>query len=399
MLISHLPYKIAQFGAHIFSESLVGAVAWARVQKVDAQAVFCDIGMPLLGFMRPPKKRLRVGEWYLVQICKDSYANKGARLSLDICLRAPYLWFMPNGVGVQVSRHFTGDSSVLVNLEGGWIVRRHANQSENLAKNAQALIDLWADICNAPRQVGVVWQMPFVAQALLAWLDDGNQSVWHCTDMADIDTLRQYLAQFAPSMAIQTQYAPAQLLPILQKAYARLGVQSLPSGGNFCIQLTEAMAVVDINAGAKSGVCANVETARQIMDFLIGMRVGGLVAIDFIDGDLTLPLSILQKSLRRYGVSAPKLQANHGVVVLSLPRKSASILHDRHHMDKIDITMQLCAYFDYCHAQHKYQRKLTVALPTDVFAEQSQDFVQKVSAYLGVSIDWQFMPACVIKPC
>ena len=163
-------------------QRMVGNIYKGRVENVlpGMQAAFVDIGEERNAFfyvddIPHPRGEERVegratiqqllhaGEEVLVQVMKDSFGSKGARLTGHITLPGRYLVLMPglNYVGVSRRIDSQGERERLKRLmeelrppEVGLIVRTAAEgaDQESLGNDLQFLLRLWKKIINLSKK-------------------------------------------------------------------------------------------------------------------------------------------------------------------------------------------------------------------------------------------------------
>ena len=238
------------------------------------------------GGWEPPES----GEGLTVQISRAPRADKLGVARCAVVLTGRGLVHLPFESGVKISRRLEIDGDRRAALEalvagrpGGWIFRRAAGEleSEDFAAEVAMLAgegqNAAAPEPNLPapdafRRLATDYPAPdrILASGLVA-----QRSV------------ERWCQAFAPSLAARVQAAPAALFDLhdLDEAIAALADQRVPlgGGGSLVIEPTEALTVIDVNAGAESNLLsANLAAAAEIGLQLRLRHIGGIVVIDFI---------------------------------------------------------------------------------------------------------------------
>jgi ribonuclease E/ribonuclease G len=261
--------------------SPVGAVVEAKVVRaipgLGTILAMAD-GTELL--LEREKTALVSGAIVTVQVTKAARGEKLATATRAIALTGRALIHLPMENTVKFSRRLTLDESgraaiaaQLAGAQGGWIVRRTAG----LADPA----DLAAEIANLPSGSAPD------AFARLA----GDNSL-PPPDRILVDglaakrTAERWCAAFAPSLLprIESEAAIFDLYDldsaIESLADARV---NLPGGGSLIIEPTEALTVIDVNAGSDSNILSvNIAAVSEVARQLRLRHIGGIVVIDFI---------------------------------------------------------------------------------------------------------------------
>lgn len=294
--------------------SLLGSIFLGRVERIATglDAAFIDLGTGKPGLLgvadaRGPKGRverigtlLRTGQSVLVQVKADAVGAKGPTLTMDVTLPGRFLVHAPLARGIAVSKRLAqgpARTELVRRLESvvlgeGWIARSGAATTppDVLAQEAEALVLAWR---------AVQQQATGAAPALLRRGPDAAQRalIEHGTpariaaegkDLAA--SLAAWCAEFAPDLAdrVETYTASPGLFEMSDldsEIDTLLGVRvPLSAGGSLVIERTEALTVVDVNAGERGNALdANLEAAREIARQLRLRNVGGIVVVDFVN--------------------------------------------------------------------------------------------------------------------
>ena len=256
---------------------------------------------------------LKEGQEILVQVVKEPFSNKGARLTTHLSLAGRFIVYMPydnhNGISRKIVSHDERQRLREAIKEfgfartGGFIVRTVAGEQarKELIKDGKFLYKIWLQI-----------QKLADKKAPPALIYKEYDLVWkivrdHLTDQVDklvIDSHEDYLKI---RKFVQTLIGKEQMTKIhhyrgqtplfkskgvskqLEKIYDTKVV--LKSGAYIVIEPTEGLIVVDVNSGKfktkaspeEAAFMVNFEAAPEIARQLRLRDLGGIIVIDFID--------------------------------------------------------------------------------------------------------------------
>lgn len=332
---------------HAERPSLLGHVFLGKVERIATglDGAFVDLGNGLSGLLsggdvRGPKGRprgrderigtlLRTGQPVLVQVKADAVGAKGPSLTMDITLPGRFLVHAPLGRDVAVSKRL-GSGPERAELArriqdiapgSGWIVRAGAAAADDglLAAESDALHLAWRTLSEAAERTSppalllpgpdtprraliehgaagverIIVDDPGLARGLAAW----------CADRAP--DLEQRVVQHDPrplaaAMGGKRLFDLRDLDADIEEL---LGIRvPLAGGGSLVIERTEAMTVVDVNAGERGNpLDVNLEAAAEIARQLRLRNVGGIVVVDFVNmrnrGDAERLLNALSRAV------------------------------------------------------------------------------------------------------
>jgi len=254
---------------------------------------------------------LREGQNIMVQVAKEPVGNKGARLTSHISIPARHLVLMPTVNHIGISRRIE-DREERERLKGiiqeirpndlGFIVRTvgESASKEKLKSEMDFLVKLWANIqTKMERRASPGLLHKDLSISLRAIRDLFTREV----DRLIIDSKEEYenIMEFIVAFAPKLKYS-IQLYEECEPIFDALGFEMeisralqnkiwLKSGGYIVIELTEALAAVDVNTGSYVGkrnleetiLKTNLEAVKEIAYQLRFRNIGGLIVIDFID--------------------------------------------------------------------------------------------------------------------
>lgn len=256
---------------------------------------------------------LKEGQEILVQVVKDPFSNKGARLTTHVSLAGRFVVFMPydqhSGISKKIEsqeeRQRLRETLKELNFTktGGFIVRTASLEKgrAELLRDAKFLYKIWTQILKlaekkqAPsliyQEYDLVWRVV---------RDYFTDKVEHLT----IDSYDEYekIRQFVQNLIGKDQVSKVQHYKGHIPLFKAKGVSkelekiydtkvALKSGAYIVIEPTEALTVVDVNSGKfktraspeEAAFMVNMEAAVEIARQLRLRDLGGIIVIDFID--------------------------------------------------------------------------------------------------------------------
>lgn len=301
----------------------VGNVYKARVKDIipGLSCAFVDIGLAKNAFLyagdiiSPDKKRgghvfdlLKSGQDILVQVKKEAFSEKGARVTGNITIPGHFLVLLPFQGEVSISRKITDSKRreylrSLVNSfkpgEYGCILRTaclEADDDEILSELAD-LIKVWHEIQDRYQRMktpSIIYEdIDVLERTLRDYLDVEIRRIILNNERLR-DRVLNYLQQKA-TICKAVLYEPGDLFEKygLEKDIRRALRRKvwLKNGGYLIVDETEAMTVIDVNSGKYTGkddfedtvFRINLEAAIEIPRQLRLRCLGGIILIDFID--------------------------------------------------------------------------------------------------------------------
>ena len=302
---------------HAGRPSLLGAIFLGRVERIATglDGAFIDLGMGKSGLLiasdaRGPKGRverigtlLRTGQSVIVQVKTDAVGGKGPSLTMDVTLPGRFLVHTPLGRSVAVSKRLgSGPARAelarrveAVAVGQGWIVRAGAAAASDdlLAAEADALRMAWRSVSVAAEGgAAPALLLPGLDAARRALVEHGAAEPGHIlVDGPEfLRDLTGWCEERAPDLAdriVRHDGLPRLFdLRDLDAEIDRLLGPRVPlsGGGSLVIERTEAMTVVDVNAGERGNpLDVNLEAATEIARQLRLRNVGGIVVVDFVN--------------------------------------------------------------------------------------------------------------------
>jgi ribonuclease G len=319
------------------SRNLVGRVYKGRVENVvkGLRGAFVNVGLRKNGFLPmveipefdaldddddnggksgkagPRTITLDEGEDILVQVVKDPFAQKGARLTSYVSLPGRHLVYFPNAERIGVSRRIRdrrersrlrSAARKFKSRHAGLIIRTMAEDAkiEYLRDEYKRLEHTWEtlrDRAEAAKSPAVVYDEPSIGIKLVRDLLDDNVEKVVLDFPERYEEIQTYLTNVAPKLRRKIELYRGQV-PLLEQTGIEAELDRvfqkrlwIKSGGFITIDQTEAMVAIDVNTGRSSKeddperliFSTNMEATAEIARQIRLRDLAGLIVIDFID--------------------------------------------------------------------------------------------------------------------
>lgn len=323
---------------------LVGNIYKGKVTNVlqGMQAAFVNIGLEKNAFLyagdtlaykeelkdvTESRLNLKAGDKIIVQVVKDQFGSKGARVSMNVTLPGRLVVLMPMLDYVGVSRKITDEdkrNALIEYVKGvkpqgyGFILRTQAEDCdlEELRREMNELVAKWEKIKNT---------IPSKKVSSLVYKDE-DLAVRAVRDMLrnDVDKVvinnRKMYEEFVRAFPDLYNSKPDlfEIYTGVEDLWERYKITeqidglldrrvNLKNGGYLIIDRTEALTVIDVNTGKYVGDknleetvfetnrIAAIEIARQLRL----RNIGGIVVIDFIDMNNSIHIDKIMETLQQ----------------------------------------------------------------------------------------------------
>ena len=326
-------------------QRIVGSVFKGKVTSVvpGIGAAFVDIGLGKNGFLyvsdivtppheeeailetepaahtRPqPMRRSRIDELVkpnqeiLVQVVKEPFGTKGARLTTHLSLPGRYLVLMCNDPRLGISKRIEDPQerarlreflkALRFSPDVGLIVRTAGigKAQKDFARDARYLEGLWQRIKRLERRAkapACVYQEYELAPRVIrdSFTEDVHRII--VDSKVELKRLSRFLHMLMPGVRVRLDLYQGDE-PLFEHAGLEEQIESLfekqvslPSGGSIVVEPTEGMVAIDVNTARFTGRRNLEETAFQVdkeaadeVARQLRLRdIGGIVVIDFID--------------------------------------------------------------------------------------------------------------------
>ena len=252
------------------------------------------------------------GELLLVQISKEAINNKGPRLTTEVTIPGRYLVLVPFSNKVSVSQKIKNKAErerlrqIMFSLKPNnyGVIVRTAAQGKGSAVFHNELKDLqqrWESIVQKSAGVKGPQLIESEIDRISAYLRDVLNNTFNAIYVDDQNLyyeIKDYLSEISPgSQKILRYYTgKADIFEYfdvdkqIKRSFQK--VVPLKKGGYLIIEKTEALYVIDVNSGNKTGAKLDQETNAFQVNLLavdeiarqLRLRdMGGIIVVDFID--------------------------------------------------------------------------------------------------------------------
>ena len=257
--------------------------------------------------------QLKEGQEILVQVVKDPFSNKGARLTTHISLAGRFIVYMPYDTNRGISRKIQSPDErrrlreVLKEFNfvktGGFIVRTVSSDqdSKELVRDAKFLYKIWQQIVllaekkQAPaiiyKEYDLIWKIvrDYLTNEVDKLVIDSQE---------DALKIQKFVQSLIGKHVINKIHYHKSKRPLFQEKGVSKELEKiydqrvyLKSGAYVVIEPTEGLIVVDVNSGKfrtkaspeDAAFMVNMEAAPEIARQLRLRDLGGIIVIDFID--------------------------------------------------------------------------------------------------------------------
>jgi len=330
-LINDLGKLIECHPFSIKSASIVGNIYIGVVKKKikGIGGYFVDFGEEKNGFLPIIKSNntLSPGESVVIQIEKDAYATKGAKLSTKLSFNGEYAVLVTDSTDIHFSTKLPEDTrtkglkSIFKQYKSedfGFIVRTNAYEGKNEAIKEEILelIEAYNHMVAVKEYRPNYTLLHSANKGWIKYVRNMNKTDLETIVVESVDDeimINNYLSEISLHKNITVTlrehlYLLFDLEVKLQKATNRK--VWLPSGASIIIDRTEAMYVVDVNSdkniskrnNQRNLLKINKEAAKELAIQIRLRNLSGIILVDFIDlvyeNDVTELLSYMEKCLK-----------------------------------------------------------------------------------------------------
>lgn len=326
-------------------ESDVGKVYVGIISNVlkGIEAYFVDYGKEKDGYLsfEDVDSPLSPGQFVTVQVSKDAYDTKGAKLTTRISLAGEHLVLLTDSDRVMFSKKLPEDEHtkelkqfLIKKAKGyGLIVRTNAYQKDltSIEQEFDLLLNRYQSIMNSkdfrkPRTLLFEGDSKWIQS-----VQNMNKEKIEGIEVDDPQVHQQLLAYLGKN---QLEHIPLQYhskISLFQKydfakAFKQIGFRKvyLSSGASIIIDKTEAMYVIDVNSdknqssSKKNILKINLEAAKQIAREIRLRNLSGIIIIDFIDLTTQKDKELLLSTMEKLFLEDPIQTVVHGMTRLGL---------------------------------------------------------------------------------
>ncbi len=256
---------------------------------------------------------LKVGQEVLVQIEKDPFGTKGARLTTHLSIPGRFIVYMPydNHLGVSQKIESPEERQRLREVlkeadfvkEGGFIIRTvSAGQDKReLLNDARFVHDKWQKVLKLAKEKkapALIYKEGDIIWKVVRDFFRDDVSAIHVDSRDEYEKICKYIEALVDKKALRKVHYYGGEVPIfeshkisneLEKIYDQKVF--LKTGAYIVIEPTEGVTVIDVNSGRykvqaspeEAAFNVNMEAAPEIARQLRLRDLGGIIVIDFID--------------------------------------------------------------------------------------------------------------------
>jgi ribonuclease G len=335
---------------------LVGRIYKGRVENVvkGLRGAFVGIGLRKNGFLplteipefdtldvedlengekagsKPEARTITLdeGEEVLVQVVKDPFAEKGARITSYVSIPGRSLVYFPNAERVGISRRIRdrrernrlrGLARKFKSPHAGLIIRTVAEGAtpDELKYEYEQLEKTWEEVrakAESTKAPALLYDEPSIGVKLVRDLFTSNVEKMVVDSEERYDEITGYLSNVAPKLARKVELYRGEV-PVMEHTGVEAELERvfqkrlwLKSGGFITIDQTEAMVAIDVNTGRSAKeedpekliLQTNLEAAQEIACQIRLRDLAGLLIIDFIDMEDVKNMDRVVSELRSY---------------------------------------------------------------------------------------------------
>jgi Rne/Rng family ribonuclease len=256
---------------------------------------------------------LKTGQEVLVQVEKDPFGTKGARLTTHLSIPGRFVVYMPYDKHIGVSQKIESpeERQRLRDIiracdfvkDGGFIVRTvsQGQEKEELLNDARFVYDKWEKVVKLAKEKkapaiiyqegDIIWKVvrDFFRKELTAVHIDSKEEHEKLTKYVDALVGKAGLKKIHYYGGEQSIFEAHKVSAELERIYDQKVF--LKTGAYIVIEPTEGVTVIDVNSGRyktsaspeDAAFNVNIEAAPEIARQLRLRDLGGIIVIDFID--------------------------------------------------------------------------------------------------------------------
>jgi ribonuclease G len=321
------------------------------------------------------------GQDVMVQVSKEPFGSKGARLTSHVSLPGRHLVLMPTVDHVGISRRIEDVEErerlkdIIQDIRPGnlgFIVRTVSEgaSKEKLRSEMDFLLKLWFNIQekmekgSGPGTLHKDLSIPLRAVRDLFTREVDRLVI----DSKEVyENILGFIKTFAPRLKyfVELYEGPEPIFDAfgieMEMSRALENKVWLKSGGYIVIELTEALTAIDVNTGSYVGkrnleetiLKTNLEAVREIAYQLRFRNIGGLIVIDFIDMEKKTDRRRVFMALKE-ALSKDKAKSN------ILPMSDLGLIEMTRKRTRTDLNKLLTEPCFYCEGRGALKSKKTI---------------------------------------
>ncbi|HDM09663.1 MAG: Rne/Rng family ribonuclease [Deltaproteobacteria bacterium] len=340
----------------------------------------------------PIEDLLQEGQEIMVQIAKEPYGTKGARVTSHISLPGRHLVLMPTLTHIGVSRKIEDTEererlrSIIREIRPngmGFIVRTVSEGAtkDKLKAEMEFLLRLWDTIRSRMEKTsrpGLLHKDLAISLRAVRDLFTKEVDKLIIDSPEEYESIMEFINTFAPRLKFSVELYEGED-PIFDAYGIEMEISRalsnkiwLKSGGYIVIELTEALTAIDVNTGSYVGkrnleetiLKTNLEAVKEIAYQLRFRNIGGLIVIDFIDMEKKANRERVFLALKE---ALSKDKANTNI----LPMSDLGLIEMTRKRTRENLNRLLCEPCCYCEGKGMLKSRKTICY--EIFRELERE--------------------------
>ena len=364
----------------------VGNIYKGKVQNIipGMQAAFVDIGESINAFLpfteigasdifdneiiienkknktKDKNINMEIGDEIIVQVIKEPFSSKGARVTTNISIPGSLIVYIPNNQYIGISKKINDKyeknrlKGIIKNIKSddeGIIIRTicEGKAKEIIINEYKKLSTIWNELklkINSTNDITLIYQDFTISDLIIRDLFSANVKKLIVDSKPLYNRLYKLLKDIEKKDTSKITYYKSKE-PIFDKFNLEESISKilkpkvwLKSGAYLIIEHTEAMTVIDVNSGRfigkksheENSLKINLEASIEIVNQLRLRDVGGLIVIDFIDLSVIENRKKVFNELKKYlwkdhAKSSVSEFSNFGLLQMTRQRVGLNLQH------------------------------------------------------------------------
>lgn len=279
---------------------------------------------------------VKSGEEIIVQVVKEPYGNKGAKVTTHIEIPGRFIVFTPFSNKINISKKITDIERInylkevgerIIRDDMGLIFRTASEYVDEsiLKEEYDILHDIYKKIQKEKNFLPcpkLIYKEPTLAYQIIRdnYNENTEKIIVNSKDVYnELIQMEEYFPfKFSDKLKLNPDFS-IDYDTVIQKDI-RIALEKkvpLKSGGYLVIDETEALTVIDVNTGKYTGISSledtilktNLEAAEEIARQIRLRDIGGIIIIDFIDMRDDSHEDLVLNTLREY-IKKDKIKVN-----------------------------------------------------------------------------------------
>lgn len=290
----------------------IGNIFLGTIENVSdrTKGYFIDIGLSRNTYMPKEKahKRLKMGEYVLVEVIKEEIGQKGAVVTSKISIGGNFL-VISRGSGRSLFSKKIRDKNFKENYKDMFknnyidLIFRGASEkatSDEISAEYEHLNKIYDSILNKEQfstKRGLVYESHGALKECMSTLQLDKEFKYIVNDREIEEYIKSYISRLGErfrsnfTVSFENNSSLFEKYGLEEKIFDfRCKKIDLKLGGNIIIDRKEALTIIDINSGSENNLNNNIrnsdinyECAKIIPNLIISRNLSGIIIIDFIN--------------------------------------------------------------------------------------------------------------------